>query len=98
MSADTRFHAALVGGAQNPYLTSIYESVHVTLINYEYQFWIASAETPRWLQQDQQDHLIAIHRPIVTALRGRDSVALQAAVLSHHGEMARHLREAEQPN
>lgn len=94
MTVDTRFHAALVSAAHNPYLASIYESVHTTLINYEYRSWIEAETVPAWLERDAYARLIAIHQPIVDALIARDSDAMRAAVLSHHVSMAGHLRES----
>jgi DNA-binding FadR family transcriptional regulator len=46
LSADTLFHSTLVRASQNPYLSSNFESVHATLINYEYQAWIEMGTVP----------------------------------------------------
>ena len=47
ISADTHFHATLVRASHNPYLASIYESVHETLINYEYRELDRQRHRPR---------------------------------------------------
>jgi len=92
ISADTHFHATLVRASHNPYLASIYESVHETLINYEYRDWIGSGTVPGWLRPGEADRLTALHEPILTAVRMRDEEAGRIAVLRHHDVMAQHLR------
>ncbi|WP_415853443.1 FadR/GntR family transcriptional regulator [Sinomonas sp. G460-2] len=91
MSADTLFHATLVRGSRNPYLASIYESVHVALIDYEYRAWIDTGTVPSWLQPSESDAMLALHEPILQSVRDRDPDAARAAILSHHEAMARHL-------
>ncbi len=91
ISADTQFHATLVRASRNPYLASIYESVHETLINYEYRDWIASGTVPDWLRPSEAAFLTALHEPILAAVRDRDEQAGRLAVLRHHQEMAQHL-------
>ena len=92
ISADTNFHATLVRASHNPYLASIYESVHETLINYEYRSWIASGTVPDWLRPAEAAGLTALHAPILAAVRDRDEEAGRIAVLRHHDVMAQHLR------
>jgi GntR family transcriptional regulator, transcriptional repressor for pyruvate dehydrogenase complex len=94
MSADTRFHAALVRAADNPYLAAIYESVHATLINYEYRGWIDSGAVPRWLEPSNTGALEEIHRPILAAVQARDADAARLAVRRHHEAMGAHLAES----
>ena len=92
ISADTHFHATLVRASHNPYLASIYESVHETLINYEYRNWIASGTVPDWLRPGEASGLTALHAPILAAVRDRDEEAGRIAVLRHHDVMSQHLR------
>lgn len=91
MSADTHFHATLVRASHNPYLASIYESVHAALIRYEHRGWIDRGTVPAWLGADDAEAVTAIHAPILDAIRNRDSEAGRQAVLRHHEAMARHL-------
>jgi GntR family transcriptional regulator, transcriptional repressor for pyruvate dehydrogenase complex len=91
ISADTLFHATLVRASHNPYLASIYESVHETLINYEYRNWIDSGTVPSWLRPSEAVGLTALHEPILAAVRNRDVDAGRIAVLRHHQVMAQHL-------
>jgi GntR family transcriptional repressor for pyruvate dehydrogenase complex len=91
ISADTLFHATLVRASHNPYLASIYESVHEALINYEYRDWIDSGTVPDWLRPSEAGGLAALHEPILTAVRDHDEEAGRIAVLRHHHVMAQHL-------
>jgi len=88
---DTAFHTTLIRMVRNPYLASVYEGVHTTLINYEHNAWIARASVPSWLRRDAQPSLASIHRPMLEALRARDPEAMRAAVLTHHLAMSSHL-------
>jgi GntR family transcriptional repressor for pyruvate dehydrogenase complex len=91
MSADTRFHSTLIRAARNPYLASIYESVHATLVNYEYRAWIDSGTVPEWLEETEGPALVDIHAPILQAVRNRDPEGVRLAVLRHHDSMSGHL-------
>jgi GntR family transcriptional regulator, transcriptional repressor for pyruvate dehydrogenase complex len=91
ISADTLFHATLVRASHNPYLASIYESVHETLINYEYRNWIDGGTVPDWLRPSEAADLTALHESILAAVRNRDEDAGRIAVLRHHQVMAQHL-------
>jgi GntR family transcriptional regulator, transcriptional repressor for pyruvate dehydrogenase complex len=91
ISAATLFHASLVRASHNPYLASIYESVHETVINYEYRNWIGSGTVPGWLRSSEAAGLIALHEPILAAVRDRDEEAGRIAVLRHHRVMSQHL-------
>lgn len=95
MSADTRFHAALVRASRNPFLASVFESVHATVINYEYRSWIEKGTVPVWLRRSHADELQSVHEPILTALQAGDRDAARAAVARHHEAMAEHLRMSE---
>ncbi|MDR1294465.1 MAG: FadR family transcriptional regulator [Bifidobacteriaceae bacterium] len=94
MTADTRFHAALVRASKNPYLFSIYESVHTALISYEYRAWVRSGQVPSWLGKAGADDMVAIHEPILRAVKARDAQAAREAVQQHHRIMAMHLADA----
>jgi len=95
ISADTLFHATLVRASHNPYLASIYESVHETLINYEYRNWIDSGTVPDWLRPTEAAGLAALHEPILAAVRDRDEQAGRIAVLRHHHVMSQHLEASQ---
>lgn len=94
MSADTEFHATIVRASHNPYLTSMYESVHSTLIAYEYRDWVNQGIVPRWLRKSEAAAVTAIHKPILAALEARDEEAGRIAVLHHHYVMAQHLTDS----
>lgn len=91
MSADTLFHATLVRASHNPYLSSIYESVHTTLIRYEYRTWVDRGSVPKWLRKSEVAAVTALHEPILRAVRERNEEAGRIAVLHHHYVMAQHL-------
>ena len=91
LSADTQFHATLVRASHNPYLASMFEGVHKTLMNYEYRQWISSGTVPTWLGRRHSDSLTALHEPILFAVRDRDVEAGRLAVLHHHHAMEEHL-------
>jgi GntR family transcriptional repressor for pyruvate dehydrogenase complex len=91
LSADTHFHATLVRASHNPYLASIFEGVHKSLMNYEYRQWIASGTVPTWLGRRHSSALTALHEPILFAVRDRDVEAGHLAVLHHHHAMEEHL-------
>jgi GntR family transcriptional repressor for pyruvate dehydrogenase complex len=94
MSADSQFHATLVRASHNPYLASIFESVHTTLINYEYRQWIASGTVPKWLGPSQAAALTSLHEPILRAVAERDVEAGRLAVRRHHHAMEAHLAQS----
>ena len=52
MSSDTHFHSTLVRASHNPYLASMFESVHGTLIQYEYQTMDRQRRGPRVARQE----------------------------------------------
>jgi GntR family transcriptional repressor for pyruvate dehydrogenase complex len=94
MSADTLFHATLVDAAHNPYLSAVYRSVHIAVINCEYQGWMSSGEVPSWLHESEAAALHALHEPILQAIKHRDARAARRAVVRHHNAMSRHLAAA----
>lgn len=91
MSADTRFHAVLVRASGNEYLYAIYESVHTTLVEYEYRAWVERGDVPDWLRPENADAQYELHEPILRAVAMRDQAHARAAVLHHHEVMAEHL-------
>ena len=80
MSADTQFHSTLVRASHNPYLSSIFESVHTTLIEYEYRVWVDKGTVPKWLRKTEAAAVTAIHEPILNAFKNRDAEAGKIAV------------------
>lgn len=94
LSADTEFHATLVRASHNPYLASIFEGVHKTLMNYEYREWVADGTVPVWLGRRHGAALTSLHEPILVAVRERDIEAGRVAVLHHHRAMEEHLAQS----
>jgi len=94
MSADNRFHSALVGASHNPYLASIFQSVHAAILQFEYESWIELGTPPGWLRPERAAELMELHAPILEAVRSRDAEAARIAVLRHHEEMAAHILAA----
>jgi GntR family transcriptional regulator, transcriptional repressor for pyruvate dehydrogenase complex len=94
LSSCTLFHSTLVRASQNPYLSSIFESVHATLMNYEYHAWIEMGTVPAWLQKPEAEALHALHEPILDAVRCGDTAMGVRAVLRHHEVMAQHLADS----
>ena len=95
IAADTVFHATVVDLAGNPVLTSLYERVHTSLLEYEYQYWVESDRVPRWLAPCEADSQLALHGPIVEALERADLEAAMAAVRRHNDVMREHLLSRE---
>jgi GntR family transcriptional repressor for pyruvate dehydrogenase complex len=90
IAADTVFHAAVVGAAGNPYLTSLYESVHTAIISIELEPWVRGDGAPHWLSSQGQA-LVDLHAQIHHALRRRDRDLLARALLEHHEVLLGHL-------
>jgi GntR family transcriptional repressor for pyruvate dehydrogenase complex len=91
IAADTVFHAILVDLAGNPVLTALYEQVHTSLLEYEYQHWVETDRVPQWLAPSQAEAQLALHAPIVKALERGDADAARAAVRRHNDVMREHL-------
>lgn len=91
IAADTVFHATLVDLAGNPVLTALYEQVHTSLLEYEYQHWVESDRVPRWLAPNQAEAQLSLHAPIVEAFEAADEDAARAAVRWHNDVMREHL-------
>ncbi|MFI1014937.1 FadR/GntR family transcriptional regulator [Streptomyces sp. NPDC020965] len=84
IAADTVFHATIVRRSGNPFLASIYESVHTAVIRYEYEPWIRSQSVPPWLAPGEAEKLLAVHEPIMAAIEAADEPAALLAVRRHH--------------
>ncbi|MGW6454529.1 FadR/GntR family transcriptional regulator [Streptomyces sp. NPDC055078] len=84
IAADTVFHATIVRRSGNPFLASIYESVHTAVIRYEYEPWIRSQDMPPWLAPGEAERLLAVHEPIMNAIESADERAALEAVRRHH--------------
>ncbi|HEY3710191.1 MAG TPA: FadR/GntR family transcriptional regulator [Amycolatopsis sp.] len=91
IAADTIFHSTIVSLAGNPYLTSVYESVHTAVISCEYRPWVENNDVPGWLSPEQAEQQIALHEPIVAAIEAGDTEAAVRAVRNHHLAMLQHL-------
>lgn len=93
VAADTVFHAAVVRACGNPYLAAMYESVHTTVLTYEFRQWVDSDSAPAWLREATPAQQRALHQPIADAVLARDRRAARAAVAAHHRRMLDHLEE-----
>lgn len=89
--ADTRLHVEIIRLSGNPYLTSIFESVHTVLITQQYRPWIDEARAPEWLRPEHADTQIRLHEEILEAVEARDSEWAKVAVYRHHHRMSDHL-------
>lgn len=94
IAADTIFHATLVRSCGNPYVGSIYESVHTAIVTYELNTWVRREELPAWLRVENLAEQMVLHAPIANAVLRGDPVAAGRAVLHHHELMLEHLRAA----
>ncbi|MEU5400077.1 FCD domain-containing protein [Streptomyces sp. NPDC005963] len=92
IAADTVFHATIVRHSGNPFLASIYESVHTAVIRYEYEPWIRAQGMPPWLAPGEAERLIALHEPIMAAIEAADAPAALEAVRRHHDTLMVNLR------
>lgn len=91
IEADARFHIALVAGARNPYLTSLFEAVHRQILQVTYASWIESGRSPRWLDGDQFDGQIEVHRRIMEAALGGKTSDLRDALADHGRSLMEHV-------
>lgn len=91
VAADTNFHALLVAGAGNPYLTTLYESVHTAILSVEYDRWVHDDDAPAWLTSPPTEDHVRLHRPIADALSLRSEAAMRRALGDHHRAMLGHL-------
>lgn len=92
--ADTRFHVEVVRLGGNPFLTSIFESVHSALITHQYQRWVEDETVPAWLTPEHAEAQVQLHEPILDAIRSRDAEWARSALQHHHRKMTEHLSGA----
>lgn len=91
VAADTNFHALVVAGAGNPYLATLYESVHTVVVTAEFERWIRTDEPPSWLGDRQGAAHDRLHRPILDAVTSGDEAAVRRALQVHHEALLDHL-------
>jgi GntR family transcriptional repressor for pyruvate dehydrogenase complex len=94
IAADTVFHATVVGAASNPYLSTMYESVHNAVLSFELRQWVQSEMVPGWLHGPISKKQLALHEAIASAVLQRDPQAARKAVDAHHRVMIEHLDAA----
>lgn len=94
IAADTVFHATVVGAAGNPYLSSIYESLHTAVLSFEFKQWVRSETVPHWLRKRLSQKQLELHEAIANAILKRDPEAGQQAVADHHHVMTEHMHAA----
>lgn len=92
IAADTNFHVTFIRLAENRFLTSVFESVHDAVVARAYQSWIVANEPPPWLAGKEFAAQIALHEPIVAALRANDGAQLVAALTRHQKALEAHMR------
>lgn len=91
VAADAIFHASVVRAAGNPFLGPLYEAVHTSMVSELYGEWIESEIPPTWLDNDNRQHQVDLHRPILDAVRARDEEAIHKALRLHHESVLSHL-------
>lgn len=91
VAADTNFHACLVAGAGNPYLTTLYESVHTAILELEYEHWVRTDDAPEWLGPSHAGEHLGLHRAVRDAFAACDEQALRHSLEDHHRAMLDHL-------
>ena len=91
VAADTNFHARLVAGAGNPYLTTLYESVHTAILELEYDHWVRTDDPPEWLGAGHAGEHLHLHQQVRDAFASGDGTTLRAALGHHHRAMLEHL-------
>jgi GntR family transcriptional repressor for pyruvate dehydrogenase complex len=91
IAADTVFHLEAVSLSGNQYLTSLYSSLHTTVVRAAYNQWVTSTRTPAWLKGEQFEKQIALHEPIADALRLGHRRALDRALIVHEEALLSHL-------
>ena len=94
IAADTVFHSAVVRAAGNPYLATIFESVHGAVLKYQLRNWVDTAAAPLWLRHGGAEQQWALHAPIASAVISGDAGAARLAVRRHHEAILAHLAES----
>jgi GntR family transcriptional repressor for pyruvate dehydrogenase complex len=95
ITADALFHAAIVRGAHNTYLSAVYESVHNAIVKLSYASWIEEDRTPYWRRSpaDTERHL-ALHQGILSGLQSGNPATLDTALLHHHNVLVDHIKRS----
>jgi GntR family transcriptional regulator, transcriptional repressor for pyruvate dehydrogenase complex len=97
IAADTVFHSAVVRAAGNPYLATIFESVHGAMLKYQLRNWVDTDAAPLWLRHGGAEQQWALHAPIASAVITGDADAARKAVRRHHEAILAHLAEPSGP-
>lgn len=95
VAADTVFHATVVRGAGNPYLATMYESVHSAVLSYQLRSWVDTDSAPLWLRHGGPEQQWALHEPIASAVIAGDAAGAREAVRRHHEMLLAHLADAQ---
>lgn len=95
ITADALFHAAIVRGAHNTYLSAVYESVHNAVVKLSYTSWIEEDRMPYWRRSptDIERHL-ALHQEILSGILSDDPATLDTALLHHHEDLVDHVKRS----
>ncbi|MFE4668744.1 FadR/GntR family transcriptional regulator [Streptomyces sp. NPDC056716] len=93
IAADTLFHIAVVEVAGNPYLASLFEGVHSSLMSLTYSEWVERGESPPWASGENSEAQRALHKNIAVALRGGDPDAIHTALAAHQRALLEHMGE-----
>lgn len=91
VAADHLFHAAVVRAGGNAYLEALYEAVHTSMVSVLYGRWVEREISPTWLVGTNRFKQLDLHRPIVEAVRVRDSEQLGLALSNHHQAILEHI-------
>jgi GntR family transcriptional repressor for pyruvate dehydrogenase complex len=95
IASDTVFHAELVRGAGNSSLSAMYESVHTTILKYEYELWLEDESSPFWINNATAEEQMELHAPIVSAIAAGSLSEVNRAVRIHHEAMMKHVEAAQ---
>jgi GntR family transcriptional regulator, transcriptional repressor for pyruvate dehydrogenase complex len=98
VAADTNFHARLVAGAANPYLTTLYESVHTAILEREYEQWVRTDDAPEWLAPAHRGEHLDLHRAVRDSFASGEAHELEVALGRHHRAMLGHLAATRGPH
>jgi GntR family transcriptional regulator, transcriptional repressor for pyruvate dehydrogenase complex len=93
IAADTVFHATVVRAAGNPYLATIFESVHTAVLRYQLRSWGDTDAAPLWLRHGGAAQQWELHQPIAAAVITGDADGAVRAVRRHHEAILAHLAE-----
>jgi GntR family transcriptional repressor for pyruvate dehydrogenase complex len=93
IAADTVFHATVVRAAGNPYLATIFESVHAAVLQYQLRSWVDTDSVPLWLLHGGTAQRWELHQPIAAAVIAGDAEGALLAVRRHHEAILAHLAD-----